>query len=222
MSQASIAPRSPAASTASERAYEYIKIRLFDGTYAGGTMLSEGEIASALKVSRTPVHEALLRCEFEGHVRLYPKRGALVLPVSAKEINDVLETRRLIELYAVEKACLSGRLGPRLLSAVDRQAELLSEGRDDEFSDSDRAFHVSIVEATGNVLLARVDAIARDVPLKVSDSNLRRDPARTSMIIAEHRAIAQAINDRDADAARAAVEEHLRRSRENLLASILP
>ncbi|MYS80736.1 GntR family transcriptional regulator [Embleya scabrispora] len=206
--------------SAPERAYAHIRERLFDGTYAGGMMLSEGEIAESLAMSRTPVHEALLRCEFEGHVRLYPKRGALVLPVSAKEIQEVLVTRGLIEVYAVEQAGASGALGPGLLEMVDAQAALLAEGEDDKFSAADDDFHRRIVVATGNSLLTKAYALARDVPLRVGNSNLRNDPGRAEQVIAEHRAIAQAIADRDPAAARAAVEAHLDHAMQSLLRAI--
>lgn len=206
--------------TAAERAYSHIRHRLFDGTYEGGMMLSEGEIAEALKISRTPVHEALLRCEFEGHVRLYPKRGALVLPVSIKEIQDVLVTRRLIETYAIEKACETGLLGPGLLTLTEKHAELLAAGQDDKFSDSDSEFHNRIVIATGNTLLARAYSLARDVPLRVGNSNMRNDPGRVAHIIEEHIAIAQAIVDRDPVAGRAAVETHLDHAMQSILRAI--
>ena len=67
-------------------------------------LLTEGELAEAVGVSRTPVREALLRLEVEGLIKLYPKKGALVLPVSAQEITDVVETRLLVEQHAVRKA----------------------------------------------------------------------------------------------------------------------
>lgn len=220
LGEAVLPDREDARQPAAERAYQYLRARLFDGTYVGGMMLSEGEIASTLNMSRTPVHEALLRCEFEGHVRLYPKRGGLVLPVTAKEIDDVLEARRLIEIYAVEKACETGRLAPELFASLAEQETLLREGRDDEFTLADRAFHTSIVAATGNALLVRAYAIARDVPLKVATWNIRRDLRRTVEVIEEHRAIVQAISDRDAAAARSAVEEHLARARTSLLSNI--
>ncbi|MEE3921880.1 GntR family transcriptional regulator [Micromonospora sp. BRA006-A] len=70
--------------------------------YPGGQLVSEGEIAEAT-VSRTPVREALLRLETEGLVKLYPKRGALIRPVSAREIADVIEARRLVELHAADR-----------------------------------------------------------------------------------------------------------------------
>ncbi|NED81777.1 GntR family transcriptional regulator, partial [Streptomyces sp. SID11233] len=75
-----------------------------DRSYAGGTLLTEGEVADEVGVSRTPVREAMLRLEVEGLLKLYPKKGVLVLPVSAQEIEDVVETRLLVEQHAARKA----------------------------------------------------------------------------------------------------------------------
>ncbi|GAA4988029.1 GntR family transcriptional regulator [Yinghuangia aomiensis] len=217
-----MSPTTPGADglSASERAYAFIRERLFDGTYAGGMMLSEGEIAEAAAVSRTPVHEALLRCEFEGHVRLYAKRGALVLPVTVKEIQDVLTTRRLIETYAVEYACESGHAGSQLLAAVDRQAELLTGGEDDKFSAADDDFHRGMVSATGNALLVKAYALAKSVPLRIPNRNMRTDPGRAAQVIEEHRAIAEAVAERDVAAARAAVATHLDHAMTSLLRAL--
>ncbi|WP_223884314.1 GntR family transcriptional regulator [Micromonospora craniellae] len=65
-------------------------MRRFDFTYA----------RPADRLTGAPVREALLRLEAEGLVRLYPKRGALILPVSAREIADVVEARRLRAAHA--------------------------------------------------------------------------------------------------------------------------
>src|ERR671932_1608978 len=99
---------STAATTATERAYGHTKSRVLDGTYAGGALITEGEVSEAVGVSRTPVREAFLRLQAEGLLRLYPKRGALVVPVSAQEIDDVMETRRMIERFDVDKVFASG------------------------------------------------------------------------------------------------------------------
>src|SRR5689334_967202 len=103
-------------STATSRAYDHVKQAILDRAYPGGALLSEGEIASEVGVSRTPVREALLRLETEGLVRLYPKRGALVLPVSPQEVADVLETRELVETFTAGRA----ELGPALAGELDR------------------------------------------------------------------------------------------------------
>ena len=71
-------------SSASDRAYAYVKSGILDGTHTGGQFFTEGEVAEAVGVSRTPVREALLRLEVEGLVRLYPKKGAMIVPVSAQ------------------------------------------------------------------------------------------------------------------------------------------
>lgn len=91
-------------SPAADRVYAHVKQGVLERTYEGGTLLTEGELAEAVGVSRTPVREALLRLEAEGLIKLYPKKGALVLPVSAQEIADVVETRLLVEEHAARKA----------------------------------------------------------------------------------------------------------------------
>src|SRR3954466_12275201 len=110
-------------STATSRAYDHLKQAILDRAYPGGALLSEGEVAAQVGVSRTPVREALLRLEAEGLVRLYPKRGALVLPVSPKEISDVLETRELVETFAAGKAPLDPALIDDLTGFLEAMRE---------------------------------------------------------------------------------------------------
>jgi DNA-binding transcriptional regulator YhcF (GntR family) len=90
-----------------ERAYLFAKERILDGRYTGGELISEGDVAAGVGVSRTPVREAFLRLETEGLLRLYPKRGALVVPVSSAEVESVMETRLLVEQFAIEKVIRS-------------------------------------------------------------------------------------------------------------------
>src|ERR671922_479283 len=113
--------------SATERAYGHTKARVLDGTYPGGALITEGEVSEAVGVSRTPVREAFLRLQAEGFLRLYPKKGALIVPVSAREIDDVMETRGMIERFAVEKVIVSGahrQVGARLRDALGRQRKL--------------------------------------------------------------------------------------------------
>src|ERR1044071_8830003 len=93
---------------ASEIAYDYVKARLLDGRFAGGTLLSENEIAQRLQVSRTPVRRACAQREPEGLLELSPRRGALVVPISPSEAEDVFEARLLIEQHAALRAAAHG------------------------------------------------------------------------------------------------------------------
>ena len=88
------------------------------------------------------MREALLRLEGEGLLKLYPKKGALVLAVSAQEIADVVETRLLVEKYAAGKAVPAPpALIARLEELVDEMREQAAAGDLNAVSRSDRAFH---------------------------------------------------------------------------------
>ena len=57
---------------ARERAYAFAKGYILDGTFPSGSLVSEGDVATLVGVSRTPVRDAFLRLEVEGLVRLIP------------------------------------------------------------------------------------------------------------------------------------------------------
>src|SRR5271170_6359277 len=113
---------------AKDRAHDYVKAQVLSGAFAGGELISEGEVAVALGMSRTPVREAFLRLEAEGLLRLYPQRGALVVPVSSEESRAVIEARLVLEQFAVRKVI--GR-GPAACAAVfERLSAELQRQRD--------------------------------------------------------------------------------------------
>src|SRR6478609_9768746 len=97
--------------SAADRVFEHVRQGILTRRYADNDLLAEGQIALEAGVSRTPVREALLRLEAQGMIRLLPKRGALVLPVTAQEWRDVLATRLLVESHCTRAVIESGR-GP--------------------------------------------------------------------------------------------------------------
>ena len=98
---------------AKDRAHDYVKPQVLTGAFPGGELISEGEVAAALGMSRTPVREAFLRLEAEGLLRLYPQRGALVVPVSSEEAHAVIEARLLLEQFAAGKVIATWARGAR-------------------------------------------------------------------------------------------------------------
>jgi DNA-binding GntR family transcriptional regulator len=197
---------------AKERAYAYTKQRVLDSRFPGGSMLSEGEVATALEMSRTPVREAFVQLESEGLLRLYPKRGALVVPVSMEEVLGVIEGRSLIEQFAVDKVIDHGVDIAHELAASIAGQERLAARRDAEgFVEADREFHRIIIAATTNpVLLGFYDTL-RDRQRRMIALSLSRDPDRTRDVIAQHRELAVAIAAGDAPAAHDVLERHLLR-----------
>lgn len=196
--------------TATERAYAATKERILDGRFGGGELISEGDVAALVGLSRTPVREAFLRLEAEGLLRLYPKRGALVVPVSAAEVEDVIDTRLLVERHAIERigagerrvsAAASGppaRNAPAALVAaleeeIATQERLAADGDARGFVESDRRFHRLLVAETGNAILLALHDSLRDRQARMGLTALSADDERGAEIVAEHRALAAAV-----------------------------
>ena len=211
------------APSAAERVYRYAKAAILSRRLGAHDLLTEGELADAVGVSRTPVREALLRLQAEGLVRLLPKRGALILPVTLDEVSDVLETRRLVETFAVRKAVTSPPAG--LVGALEHHLDRMraaTRARDARaYAEADRDFHESIVAATGNDILTTLYRSLRDRQLRMGVVNLLEertgelDPSgvtRMRVNLADHEAILAGISTRAIRASEAAVTAHLDRA----------
>ncbi|MCA6093544.1 GntR family transcriptional regulator [Streptomyces sp. SCA3-4] len=195
---------------AAERVYAHVKDAVLQRRYEGGTLLTEGDLAEAVGVSRTPVREALLRLEAEGLLKLYPKKGALVLAVSAQEIADVVETRLLVEKHAAGKAVPAPpQLIARLAELVEDMRRQAAAGDLAAVSLSDRAFHAEIVRNAGNRILSGLYEQLRDRQLRMGVAVMHAHPDRIAKNIAEHTEILEALRSGDAAAAVAVVDRHV-------------
>lgn len=205
-----------------ERAYRYTKTRILDGDLAGGDLISEGLVSEALGISRTPVREAFLRLEGEGLLRLYPKRGAVVVPVSAKEVESVLETREVIESFAAEKVAGLGEaplteLVHALREQLEEQARLRASGDGKGFVAADQAFHQLIVSAADNPILRDVYAGLRDRQQRMGVSAVVNDHDRLRATNHEHIELVDLLERRDLAGYRAALRRHLSGTRSAVL-----
>ncbi|MEV6904085.1 GntR family transcriptional regulator [Amycolatopsis sp. NPDC051372] len=207
---------------AKDRALAYVKEQVLSGGFPGGELISEGEVAEALGMSRTPVREAFLRLEGEGLLRLYPQRGALVVPVSPDEVRAVLEARLVLEQFAAGKVAASR---PEVREAVfagmeEQRAKQQAAAGLGEFLEADRAFHTVLVDAAANPILVSVHGSLRDRQMRmVGESTVNgRDGARDRLdvILEEHREIAEAVHVGDGERACEAVRVHLSSTRRAL------
>jgi len=207
----------PASGSAAARVYAHVKERLLDGTFPGGALLSENELSQKLGLSRTPVRQAFVQLEAEGLLELYPKRGALVVPVAASEIEDVFEARMLVEEHCARRAANAGaRLAADLEPLIAEQERALAEGAPGmaAFASADRRFHRAIVHAAGNAILTRLYDALRDRQQRIAAVSLARNPGDAARFVADHRAIAEALESGEGDTACERVSAHLKAARE--------
>jgi DNA-binding GntR family transcriptional regulator len=199
--------------SATTTAYRFAKERLLDGRFPAGQLLSENEIARELGISRTPVREAFLLLEAEGLLELYPRRGALVTPISPTEADDLLEARLLTEAHCAGAVTAPDHALDAILAAAIASQEGAVAEKDVEiqiFTAGDRDFHRGIVASHGNAILTRQYDALRDRQQRISASAVARSRERILQFIAEHREIAAALAAGDGQRARALVEQHLR------------
>ena len=215
-----------------EAVLRHIERRLQDETLRPGDHLPpERALAGELGVGRSSVREAIRVLEVMGLVRTRtgsgPTAGAIIvaspqggmsalmrLQVAAQgfPVSDVVKTRLLLETaVAAELADGTPDLAApsALLDAMDAP-DLTAE----EFLSLDARFHVSLAEASGNVVVAAVMAGLRS---SIEDYVLAGVPGLASWATTcarlrrEHRGIVQAIADGDAAAAHVRVENHITR-----------
>ena len=87
--------------TLKDKAYQIIKGKILNCSYAPNTFINESIIQMDVSASRTPIREALNRLEQENLLKILPKKGVLISDLSINEINKVYETRMLVEPYII-------------------------------------------------------------------------------------------------------------------------
>lgn len=208
-------PAAPASSPppAAETAYRHVKDALLAGRLGAGTMVSEGDVAAELAMSRTPVREAFLRLSTEGWLRLFPRRGALVVPVAPGEAEAVVDARLLLESHAVD--VVAGSPGARqqlatgLRSLVAQQRDAVAAGDLDAYARLDAAFHQAIVAAGGNALLTEVSVTLRERQQRMIALSVGVAGERAPRFVEGHEHLVAAIEAGDADGFRERLREHL-------------
>jgi DNA-binding GntR family transcriptional regulator len=198
------------ARTARERAYDFVRESILLGRFPAGEFIEEETVCAATGLSRTPVREAFGRLGAERYIDLMPRRGALVRGVSADELIQIYETRRLLEGFAIDHICGAGRGAPPTMRALcDRMRATPAEDLLGHV-ELDQAYHRALVSGTGNEILAELYAGMRARQMRVAMTALGADPSRIGQINDEHEAIVAALDRADAEDARAVLARHLR------------
>lgn len=204
-----------------EGAYEALKEAIRNNAFPPGYQGSEQEIASRLGMSRTPVHEAIIRLQEEGLVRVLPRRGVLVCAISPDDMREIygviiaLEAASA-ELLAEKPAGERGSICGELDAVNDRMQAALASDDLVEWARADERFHQLLVERSGNGRLARMFHTIMDQSHRARMLTLRLRPKPTGSA-REHRAVVDAIRRGDPNAARERARRHRAAARDRLL-----
>ncbi len=145
-------------------------------------------------------------------MRLYPKRGALVLPVTDTEARDVVDARILIESHAVRGLVARGLPTGDLVADLRRNLAAHAKVEPDDIADFarvDAQFHQLIVSAGANSALADFYLGLAERQRRMTTASVHREPTVTPRIIAEHTALVDAIECADADRFTSLLVDHV-------------
>jgi DNA-binding GntR family transcriptional regulator len=193
---------------AADRAYRAVLDSIVAGSVLAGTLLTEGQVAETIGMSRTPVREAFLRLSTEGLLELYPKRGAIVTAPSTVEVDELLQVRAMFEKSAV--AWMAAGDVPEGLEAtlrghLDAQA---SAADSLTFARSDRALHEAIVAAGGNSIASGLFAQTGPRLLRYWHEPAEQAESR-ERLAAEHGELVDLVLAADAPGFATALDAHL-------------
>ena len=196
---------------ARDRVYAWLRDGIISGALEGGRFLDELWVSGVVGVSRTPVREAFHRLEAERFISLLPRKGAQVRTVTARELEEVYQSRRLIEGHALGEVCAARAGAPAEMAGLIEEMDRAGKDRDwFAVSGLDRRFHRAIVNAAGNSVLTELYDTLRSRQQRVAVRALEARPERLSIIDAEHRQLVAAIDAHEPATALRLLNEHLR------------
>ncbi|MGH8080343.1 MAG: FadR/GntR family transcriptional regulator [Lysobacter sp.] len=215
---------------------ETLSRQIRDGEYVSGDRLpTESKLMQSLGVSRTVVREALSQLQAAGAVETRHGIGTFVLPppserglgldhpglLTVLDVLAVLDVRISLETEAAGLAAMQRSDADlrAMRSALDAFNAAVAAGED--AVEADIAFHLQIAQATGNRYFVQLltqlgSAIIPRTRVNSAGYAARNRSGYLDSVNREHEGILDAIRRQDAEAARAAMREHLTNSRERL------
>lgn len=193
-----------------DRIFEKLQQTIFSGKFKSGERITEKEIAEKLRVSRTPVREALYRLASIGMIKIIPHRGFMIGRWSAEEIKDVMEIRVALEMLAVRLTIQ--RISPKEIDELKilliEMEEVVKKEDIMRASHLNTLFHDKIIIASKNKELSQ--AIE---PLKNKIYHFRiisiSSPNRLKESFEEHKKILDAIINKDIELAQGLISQHI-------------
>ena len=193
-----------------DRVYHEIQNRILYNVWRTGHQALEQELAAELGVSRTPVREALIRLQHDGLVKVVPRHGMRVLPISLKDVQEISQILTSLEALAVELAATRKPSDKELdiLEKANQKMNVAHKKSDIKaWAQADEDFHCGLFELSENCILIEVvdNFWGRAQRVRLAMLALSKS---TEKATEEHANLAQAIRNGNSSLARQILEKH--------------
>ena len=204
-----------------DRVYEVLEHNILCGVYAPGEIVTESRLSTDLGVSRTPIREAMSKL-FHEKLLKETKAGAKVVGISEEDVKDLFEVKRRIEVLATKRAAtnLSDAKLELLKDNVERQEFYAQKGDAEKVRDLDTEFHDIIYKGCGSTTFETILSPIHHKMMKFRRLSLESHD-RIYDSVAEHKALYEAIKDRDGDKAETIILLHIDHSYNNLKKEVI-
>lgn len=205
-----------------DQAYTRLKKEIMENRMPPGFQAFEQDLADMLKMSRTPVREALIRLQNEGLIELRPRRGMRVLPLRPSDMREIYEVLNAIECEAV--SIIAGRR-PALkeIAPLDSAASAMEKAMEEEdlnaWAAANTRFHKSLLRLCRNKRLMNIGLTFMDQEHRLTRVTLllRKKPIQSTK---EHRDHVNVLLEGDAVKARKLYRQHRERALEELMETL--
>ena len=194
-----------------DRIYQEIQDKILYKVWGDGHQVLEQELAEELGVSRTPVREALIRLQRDGLIKVTPRHGMRVLPMSPTDVREIYQILSSLESLAVELAAKRKPSAKEFepLEKANATMKVSHEASNlKAWAHADELFHYHLVELSGNRILTDVheNFWVRAQRARLTMLSMMPPPARSTQ---EHAMLLEAIRNGESVVARQRVEAHL-------------
>lgn len=210
----------PMKSSRVDEAYLQIKQEILRNRLPSGFLITEPELALQLGMSRTPIHEALIRLEGDGLVKMIPRRGVRILPVSAEDMRQIYQILTALE---PEAAAMIAESKPQretlkpLLEATEQMETAIANNDLEAWAAADDRFHRGLMKLCGNDRMNDMVNVLYDQAhrARMFTLRMRELPVRSTR---DHREILEDIAAGDSERVRMLFHNHRKRAAGELLA----
>ncbi|MBY0525779.1 MAG: GntR family transcriptional regulator [Gemmataceae bacterium] len=193
--------------------YKHLVNEILAGRLPPGRILRETILAAQLKVSRTPIREALRKLAADGLVEISPNRSAVVRRLGAEQLGHIYQVREALEGMATELAC--GHLTAADFTSLDRLATAAEDAAQPNYRTACHRFDVElhrlVASRAGNPILAKEIEKFHDLVQLVRERTASYNEM-LALAYRQHLEIIAALKAGDGAAARKAMIEHIRSS----------
>lgn len=207
-----------------DKAYYELKELIISGKLEANERVDEDLLSKSLKVSRTPVREAINRLEQEGWIHIVPRKGMFVNNISLKEINDIFQVRNNLEpiilemaFYKIDRDELKS-LKTKFLEFSTKQSLTSQEKKDLDTLDNE--LHLLILKNCNNNFIIKMMENVYEHNMRIRNVG-SQPPIRRFDAIKEHINIIDSILGDNLERATNELKNHNLKAREGFFQSLI-